>query len=136
MCALRSVALETGWSAVALTLRPADPQRGGFELNLVPDTGKPPSTVFLRPQQILQLLEMAASSSHSDQELWELLSRVPLEPLLPSRGMAARLRWLLVEQAGPVRELARSQLERMSPPEAQQENTADVQPHTDPAKFF
>jgi len=136
MCALRSMAMDGGWSAIALTLKPADPQRGGFELCLVPDTGKPPSTVFLRPQQVLQLLEMAASSSHSDQELWELLSRVPLEPLLPSRGMAARLRWLLVEQAGAVRELARSQLERLSPPTQQQENLADTEPHTDPAKFF
>jgi len=104
-----------GWSAIAVHLEAAEPQKGGFTLTLFPD-GRPPTAVFLRPQQLQQLCEMAASAQTTDQQLWEAVAKIPLEPLLPSRTLAARLRMLLVDQASAIREQVKAVLDRQPPP--------------------
>lgn len=93
-------------------LEPAEPHKGGFYLTLFPD-GRGPSTVFLRPPQLTQLCDMAASSATTDQQLWDAVARIPLEPLLPSRTLAARLRMLLVDQAAAIRAEVRAIEERI-----------------------
>jgi hypothetical protein len=102
---------EGGWSAVALHLEAAEPGKEGFYLTLYPD-GRPPTTVFLLPLQLTKLIDMAAQSAISDQQIWDAIAKIPLEPLLPSRTLAARLRQLLVDCAGPMRDLVRAQGER------------------------
>jgi hypothetical protein len=104
-----------GWSAIAVHLEAAEPQKGGFTLTLFPD-GRPPSSVFLRPQQLQQLLDMAGSAQTTDQQLWEAVAKIPLEPLLPSRTLATRLRMLLVDQASAIREQVKALLDRVPPP--------------------
>jgi hypothetical protein len=104
-----------GWSAIAVHLEAAEPQKGGFTLTLFPD-GRPPTAVFLRPQQLQQLCEMAASAQTTDQQLWEAVAKIPLEPLLPSRTLAARLRMLLVDQASAIREQVKAMIDRQPPP--------------------
>jgi hypothetical protein len=104
-----------GWSVIALHLEAADPSRGGFQLTLYPD-GRSAQVVFLRADQVGDLLDMAASSSVSDQQLWEKVASVPLEPMPPSRTLSMRLRWLLIDQAAAIRDEVRRQHERRPPP--------------------
>jgi hypothetical protein len=103
-----------GWSAIAVHLEPAESTQEGFYLTLFPD-GKSPQVVFLRPPQLAQLVDMAAQSSVSDQQLWEAVAKIPLEPLLPNRSLSARLRALLVDQATAVRDQIKVQAERKPP---------------------
>lgn len=100
-----------GWSAIAVHLEPAEATKEGFYLTLFPD-GRSPSVVFLRPSQLAQLIDMAASSSVTDQQLWDTVAKIPLEPLLPNRSLSARLRALLVDQASPIREEVQLRLDR------------------------
>ncbi len=71
--------------------------------------------VFLRSSQVGQLVDMAAQSSVTDQALWDFVARIPLEPLLPNRSLAAKLRALLVDAASAIREQVRAQHERQAP---------------------
>lgn len=102
---------EGGWSSVALHLAPAEIGKDGFYLTLFPD-GRPPAVVFLSQRQVGQLIEMAQESITSDQALWDFVAKIPLEPLLPSRTLAGRLRALLVDCASGIRAQVRAQLER------------------------
>jgi hypothetical protein len=104
---------EGGWSAIAVHLEAAPAGKEGFYLSLFPD-GRPPAVVFLRPNQLSHLVEMAASSTVTDTELWEVVAKIPLEPLLPSRTLALRLRALLVDCTSAIREQARVQAERIA----------------------
>jgi hypothetical protein len=104
-----------GWSAVALHLEAAGADQEGFYLTLYPD-GKSQSVVFLRPHQLAQLLDLAPNPATTDQALWDVVAKIPLEPLLPNRALAARLRALLIECAAPIREQLRVQAERRPPP--------------------
>jgi hypothetical protein len=106
---------EGGWSSVALHLAPADGGKEGFYLTLFPDA-RPQSVVFLSPRQMQQLLDLSQDSAHSDQAVWDFVARIPLEPMLPSRTLAVRLRWLLADCAAAIREQVRQQLERRPPP--------------------
>jgi hypothetical protein len=106
---------EGGWSSVAVHLAAAGPAKEGFYLTLFPD-GRPPATVFLRPQQVLQLLDMAAQSAVSDQQIWDVVAKIPMEPLAPSRTLYPRLRGLLVDCGAAIRAQVRAQLERPRPP--------------------
>jgi hypothetical protein len=103
-----------GWSAVAVHLQPAEGDKEGFYLTLFPD-GRGPSVVFLRPQQLLHLIDLAAQSSVTDQAIWEEVAKVPMEPLLPNRSLYPRLRALLIDCAAQMRAVARAQLERPVP---------------------
>jgi hypothetical protein len=114
-----------GWSAVALHLESAESSKEGFYLTLFPD-GKSPAVIFLRPPQLAQLLDMAASSTVTDAQLWETVAKIPLEPLLPNRSLSARLRALLVDQASAIRDEIRVQAERRPPPSAALEGDSDA----------
>jgi hypothetical protein len=105
---------EGGWSAIALHLEPAEHGKEGFYLTLYPD-GRPPAVVFLRGPQVSHLLDLASSSATTDQAIWEYVAKIPLEPLLPSRTLAIRLRALLVDCAGAIRDQVRLQAERRPP---------------------
>jgi len=104
-----------GWSAIALHLESADAPKEGFYLTLFPDA-RPPAVVFLRAQQLGHLLDLAAREEASDNEIWDYVAKIPLEPLLPSRGLAARLRALLADHGSALREQVRIQRERQPPP--------------------
>jgi len=104
-----------GWSAISVHLEAAEATKEGFYLTLFPD-GKSPQVVFLRPRQLATLVDMAASSSVTDPQLWEEVAKIPLEPLLPNRSLAARLRTILVDQATAIREQVKTQGERTPPP--------------------
>jgi hypothetical protein len=106
---------EGGWSSIAVHLAAAGAAKEGFYLTLFPDS-RPPATVFLRPQQVLQLLDMAAQSAVSDQQLWDVVAKIPMEPLAPSRTLYPRLRALFVDCGAAIRAQARAQLERPRPP--------------------
>jgi hypothetical protein len=114
-----------GWSAIALHLEAAESSKEGFYLTLFPD-GKSPSVLFLRPAQVAQLLDMTASSTVTDVQLWDAVAKIPLEPLLPNRSLAGRLRALLVDQASAIRDQIRVQGERRPPPPAAIEGEGDA----------
>lgn len=127
-----------GWSAIALHLEAAEASREGFYLTLFPD-GRSPQVVFLRPAQLASLIDMAASSSVTDQQLWDAVARIPLEPLLPSRSLSARLRALLVDHAAAIRDQVRARAEAPQParaaepePETPEEEEAD---DPDPSRY-
>jgi hypothetical protein len=104
-----------GWSSIALHIQAAENGKEGFYLTLFPD-GRPPAVVFLSPRQVIQLLDMAQSSATEDHAIWDVVAKIPLEPLLPSRTLSGRLRALLVDYAGAIREAVREQQERRPPP--------------------
>jgi hypothetical protein len=106
---------EGGWSAVALHLEPASADQEGFYLTLFPD-GRPQAVVFLRGAQLEHILDLSADAAVSDQAIWDVVAKIPLEPLLPSRALSARLRALLTDFAGPLREQIRAQAERRPAP--------------------
>jgi hypothetical protein len=114
-----------GWSAIAVHVEAAESTQEGFYLTLFPD-GKSPQVVFLRPNQMAQLIDLAGQSSVTDAQLWETVAKIPLEPLLPNRSLSARLRALLVDQASPIRDQIRAQSERQKPlpPPAEDEAAA------------
>ena len=85
--------------------------------------------VFLRAQQVALLLDMAASSSATDQQLWDAVARVPLEPLLPNRSLASRLRALLIDCGAQIRELVKEQGAHEPPPS----ETLDTEPGEAPS---
>jgi hypothetical protein len=105
---------QKGWSSVAVHLQPAEGNQGGFYLTLFAD-GRPPALVYLRVEQVLELVEMAASASKSDHEIWEFVARIPMEPLPPSRSLYPRLRALLIDFASTIRERAQAQLDKSAP---------------------
>jgi hypothetical protein len=134
----RSLALgpDGGWSSVALHLAPAEGGKEGFYLTLFPDA-RPQATVFLSPRQVQQLLDLAQDGAQPDQAVWDFVAKIPLEPLLPSRTLATRLRWLLADSANAIRDLVRQQLERRPPPptpvdDGEPEAPADGIPATKP----
>jgi hypothetical protein len=134
----RSLALgpDGGWSSVALHLAPAEGGKEGFYLTLFPDA-RPQATVFLSPRQVQQLLDLAQDGAQPDQAVWDFVAKIPLEPLLPSRTLATRLRWLLADSANAIRDLVRQQLERRPPPptpvdDGEPEAPADAIPATKP----
>jgi hypothetical protein len=106
---------EGGWSSVAVHLSVAGAGKEGFYLSLFPDA-RPPATLFLRPQQLLQLLDMAGQSAVSDQQIWDYVAKIPMEPLAPSRTLYPRLRALLVDCSAAIRAQVRAQLDRPRPP--------------------
>jgi hypothetical protein len=106
---------EGGWSSVAVHLAVAGAAKEGFYLTLFPDS-RPPATLFLRPQQLLQLLDMAAQSAVSDQQIWDFVAKIPMEPLAPSRTLYPRLRSLLVDCGAAIRAQVRAQLDKPRPP--------------------
>lgn len=105
---------EGGWSSVAVHLQPATGGKEGFYLTLFPDA-RPPSVVFLRPHQLAQLVELAGQANVTDQQIWDVVAKIPMEPLLPSRTLYARLRALLVDSASGIRAQIRAQEDRPRP---------------------
>lgn len=105
---------EGGWSSVAVHLQPAGGGKEGFYLTLFPDA-RPPSAVFLRPPQLAQLVDLAGQANVTDQQIWDVVAKIPMEPLLPSRTLYARLRALLVDSASSIRAQIRAQEERPQP---------------------
>jgi hypothetical protein len=65
---------------------------------------------------VTQLLDMAAQAAVSDQQIWEVVAKIPMEPLPPSRSLYPRLRALLVDCAASIRAQAKAQLDRPRPP--------------------
>src|SRR5262245_46146627 len=105
---------EAGWSSVAVNLAPAGGDKEGFYLTLFPDA-RPPTVVFLRPPQLSQLVDLAAQAQVSDQQIWDVVAKIPMEPLLPSRSLYPRLRALLIDCASSIRAQIRAQEERPAP---------------------
>jgi hypothetical protein len=105
---------EGGWSSVAVHLQAAGPGKDGFYLTLFPDA-RPPTVIFLRPPQLQQILDMAGQSAVTDQQIWDVVAKIPMEPLLPSRSLYARLRALLVDASAAIRAQIRAQQERQPP---------------------
>jgi hypothetical protein len=105
---------EGGWSSVAVHLQAAGTEKEGFYLTLFPDA-RPPTVVFLRPPQLAQLVELAGQANVSDQQIWDVVAKIPMEPLLPSRSLYPRLRALLVDSASSIRAQIREQEERPQP---------------------
>jgi hypothetical protein len=103
-----------GWSSVAVHLQPAGSGKDGFYLTLFPDA-RPPTVIFLRPQQLQQLVDMAGQAAVSDQQIWDVVAKIPMEPLLPSRSLYPRLRALLVDASASIRAQIRAQQERPTP---------------------
>lgn len=108
---------DAGWSSVAVHLQPASGGKEGFYLTLFPDA-RPPTVVFLRPPQLSQLVDLAGQANVTDQQIWDVVAKVPMEPLLPSRSLYPRLRALLVDCASSIRAQIRAQEERPQPPSA------------------
>ncbi len=104
---------ECGWSSIAVHLAPSE--TSGFYLTLFPDA-RPPVVVFLNGVQLTGLLEMAETPTVTDQALWDLVAKIPMEPLLPCRSLYPRLRALLIDSAAPIREQLQKQAERPAPP--------------------
>jgi hypothetical protein len=128
----RSLSHDGGWSSVALHLAPAEGGKEGFYLTLFPDA-RPPAVVFLSPRQVQQLLDLAQDQAQSDQACWDFVAKIPLEPLLPSRTLATRLRWLLADSSAAIREQVKQQQERRPPPPAVEESEpAEVAPEPVP----
>src|SRR6478609_2993233 len=105
---------ELGWSSVAVHLQPAGGGKEGFYLTLFPDA-RPPTVVFLRPHQLTQLVELAGQANVTDQQIWDVVAKIPMEPLLPSRSLYPRLRALLVDCASSIRAQVRAQEDRPQP---------------------
>jgi len=105
---------EAGWSSVAVHLQAAGGGKEGFYLTLFPDA-RPPTVVFLRPPQLAQLVELAGQANVTDQQIWDVVAKIPMEPLLPSRSLYPRLRALLVDSASSIRAQIRAQEERPQP---------------------
>ena len=103
-----------GWSSVAVHLQPAGGGKEGFYLTLFPDA-RPPTVVFLRPSQLSQLVDLAGQANVTDQQIWDVVAKIPMEPLLPSRSLYPRLRALLVDCASSIRAEVRAQEERPQP---------------------
>src|SRR5262245_51897553 len=103
-----------GWSSVAVHLQPAGGGKEGFYLTLFPDA-RPPTVVFLRPPQLQQLVDMAGQAQVTDQQIWDVVAKIPMEPLLPSRSLYPRLRALLVDCASSIRAQIRAQQDRPAP---------------------
>jgi hypothetical protein len=103
-----------GWSAVAVHIQPATGGKEGFYLTLFPDA-RPPTVVFLRPPQLTQLIELAGQANVTDQQIWDYVAKIPMEPLLPSRSLYPRLRALLVDCASSIRAQIRAQEDRPQP---------------------
>jgi hypothetical protein len=106
---------EAGWSSVAVHLSPATGGKEGFYLTLFPDA-RPPTVVFLRPPQLTQLVELAGQANVTDQQIWDVVAKIPMEPLLPSRSLYPRLRAMLVDSASSIRAQIRVQEDRPRPP--------------------
>jgi hypothetical protein len=125
---------EGGWSSIALHIAPAEGGKEGFYLTLFPDA-RPPATVFLSPRQLAHLLDLAQDPGQADHAVWDYVAKVPLEPLLPSRTLATRLRWLLTDSANAIREQVKIHLERRPPPPTpvEGEEAAPEQPLEPPA---
>src|SRR4051812_3172079 len=105
---------DEGWSSVAVHLQPASGGKEGFYLTLFPDA-RPPTGVFLRPHQLVQLVELAGQANVTDQQIWDVVAKIPMEPLLPSRSLYPRLRALLVDCASSIRAQVRAQEDRPQP---------------------
>lgn len=105
---------EGGWSSVAVHLQVAGAAKEGFYLTLFPDA-RPPTVVFLRPSQLSQLIDLAGQAQVTDQQIWDVVAKIPMEPLLPSRSLYPRLRALLVDCASSLRAAVRTQQERPIP---------------------
>jgi len=103
-----------GWSSVAVHLQPATGGKEGFYLTLFPDA-RPPTVVFLRPPQLGQLVELAGQANVTDQQIWDVVAKIPMEPLLPARSLYPRLRALLVDCASSIRTQIRAQEDRPQP---------------------
>jgi len=103
-----------GWSSVAVHLQPATGGKEGFYLTLFPDA-RPPTVVFLRPPQLSQLVELAGQANITDQQIWDMVAKIPMEPLLPARSLYPRLRALLVDCASSIRTQIRAQEDRPQP---------------------
>jgi hypothetical protein len=114
---------EAGWSSVAVHLQCATGGKDGFYLTLFPDA-RPPTVVFLRPPQLAQLVDLAGQANVTDQQIWDVVAKIPMEPLLPSRSLYPRLRALLVDSASSIRAQIRAQEERPVP----RSSTIDEEP--------
>lgn len=122
-----------GWSSVAVHLQPAGGGKEGFYLTLFPDA-RPPTVVFLRPPQLTQLVELAGQANVTDQQIWDVVAKIPMEPLLPSRSLYPRLRALLVDCASSIRAQIRAQEDRPQPRSAPLED--ETAPAVDEPAFI
>ncbi|MCU1276859.1 MAG: hypothetical protein JWM53_405 [bacterium] len=116
-----------GWSSVAVHLQPATGGKEGFYLTLFPDA-RAPSVVFLRPPQLSQLVELAGQANVTDQQIWDFVAKIPMEPLLPSRSLYPRLRAMLVDCASSIRAQIRAQEDRPQPKAAPVEDPIAAAP--------
>ena len=124
-----------GWSSVAVHLQPATGGKEGFYLTLFPDA-RPPTVVFLRPPQLAQLVELAGQANVSDQQIWDVVAKIPMEPLLPARSLYPRLRALLVDCASSIRVQIRAQEDRPQPKGSPIDEEPPVATSTSPEGTF
>ncbi len=102
---------EIYWASVAVGISPAGPDKEGFYVAVFPD-GKTLTTVFLRPDQAIKLIELAKNPSSTDAEIWDYVAKIPMEPLAPSRALGPKLRALLADFGTDIYAEARRQLDR------------------------
>ena len=121
-----------GWSSVAVHLQAATGGKEGFYLTLFPDA-RPPTVVFLRPPQLTQLVELAGQANVTDQQIWDYVAKIPMEPLLPSRSLYPRLRALLVDCASSIRAQIRAQEDRPQPKGSPLDDEPTTNPDAEPA---
>jgi hypothetical protein len=124
-----------GWSSVAVHLQAATGGKEGFYLTLFPDA-RPPTVVFLRPPQLTQLVELAGQANVTDQQIWDVVAKIPMEPLLPARSLYARLRALLVDCASSIRAQIREQEDRPQPKSAAVDEEPPAPTSTSPEGTF
>ena len=124
-----------GWSSVAVHLQPATGGKEGFYLTLFPDA-RPPTVVFLRPPQLAQLVELAGQANVTDQQIWDVVAKIPMEPLLPARSLYPRLRALLVDCASSIRAQIRAQEDRPQPSRSPIDEEPVASPSAEPEPTF
>lgn len=131
MKAPRTIPHDGAWCTVALHLLPAGTDQGGFYLTLNYDT-RQPAVVYLRPEQMESILDLAVAPSSTDGEVWERVQKTPLEPLPPSRYLAQKLRPLLQDSERELRQEIQSQLARRPPPPPIEEGPESIDPSDAP----
>lgn len=120
----RTIPFQGAWCAVALQIAAAGTEQGGFYLSLHYD-GRPNQTVYLRPDQLLAILDRAVVPTSTDGEIWDMVAKTPMEPLAPSRYLSSKLRPLLLDIESELRNEAREQLARRPPLPPVEESTVE-----------
>ena len=81
--------------SVAVRISCATGGKDGFFVQLFSDA-KAPQAIYVTSPQLERLIVLAEGSG-SDADVWAELAKIPLEPLVPARGLYPRLRSLLVD---------------------------------------